>query len=107
MEKLRKEFFAKKAVYTRSLTALDKLVTETRNEAEINLCIDSMKQKKASLNASHEKLLAAISPEELEAEIESFAELESREWASLSQATQQLKRAAEATTCELQPAVAI
>ena len=48
MEKLRKELFAKKAVYTGSLTALDKLVTETRNEAEINLCIDSIKQKKTT-----------------------------------------------------------
>ena len=58
MEKLRKEVRVKKALYTRSLTALDRLVADARTEVEVSLCIDSIKEKKASLSVSHEKLLA-------------------------------------------------
>ena len=104
MEKLRKEVRVKKALYTRSLTALDRLVADARTEVEVSLCIDSIKEKKASLSVSHEKLLAAIGEEEFEAELESFAELESMERASLSQAAQLLNRSREATPIEPPPA---
>ena len=103
MEKLRREVRAKKAVFSRSLTALDSLMSETRNKVEISLCVDSVKEKKLSFNASHEKLLAVVSEEELEGEIESFAELESREWASLSKAAQFLDRTGETTPKEPPP----
>ena len=106
MEKLRREVRAKKAVFSRSLTALDSLMSETRNKVEINLCVDSIKEKKSSFNASHEKLLAVVSEEELEGEIKSFAELESREWASLSKAAQFLDRTEETTSNETPPTVA-
>ena len=48
--------------------------------------IDSVKQKKAALTESYEKLLAEVSDEEMETEIESWAQLEAIERSSLGRA---------------------
>ena len=103
MEKLRKEVRAKKAVFTRSLTDLNKLISEAGNEIEIRLCIDSVKEKKASLSASHEKLMTTIGEEEFETEINSFAELEARERMCFSQASQRMTHTRETSPIEPQP----
>ena len=107
MEKLRKEVRAKKAVYTRSLIDLNRLITEAGIEVEISLCIDSVKEKKASLSASHEKLLTTAGEEEMQSEIDSFAELETRERTYLSQAAQRMIQTREASPTEPQPTATI
>ena len=89
--KLRKQLRAKKAVLTRSLTELDTLITERRNQEEVKIFLENLKQKKATLTESYEKLLVEVSEETLETEIESMAQFEALETSSLGRAQSYLR----------------
>ena len=100
--KLKKQVRAKKAVFSRSLTELDKLVQGEKSEDEVSMCIESLKRKKTLLIDSQDKYLAELSEESLEEEVESWSQLETPEITHISKARQYLAQTRQA----LQPAPA-